>query len=157
MRTLMKAVVLLLAAVSSAQAGPEQDLSVCAPNKPSVQADQAKIPACTRLLKSGLLSRGQIAIAHNNRGNAYSRLRQFRHAIADFNQAIRINPQYARAYNNRGVTYGELKQYRRAIASTTSAGFVSTLPSSVAQTGSASPKTANTTPSGGLIGKCIGR
>ena len=37
-------------------------------------------------------------------------------AIADYNKAIEINPQYADAYTNRGVAKDELKDYQGAIA-----------------------------------------
>ena len=36
-------------------------------------------------------------------------------AIEDFNNAIRLKPDYAYTYNNRGIVYGELSQYQRAI------------------------------------------
>ncbi|HKQ79230.1 MAG TPA: tetratricopeptide repeat protein [Blastocatellia bacterium] len=38
------------------------------------------------------------------------------HAIADFSEAIRLDPKYAMAYNNRGVAYVTKNEYDRAIA-----------------------------------------
>ena len=37
-------------------------------------------------------------------------------AIADYDKAIELDPNYAAAYNNRGCTYDALKQYDKAIA-----------------------------------------
>jgi Flp pilus assembly protein TadD len=36
--------------------------------------------------------------------------------LADYNQAIQINPNDAEAYNNRGVIYYNLKDYAKALA-----------------------------------------
>ena len=36
-------------------------------------------------------------------------------AIEDFNQAIRLNPNYAAAFHNRGLAYDDKGQYDRAI------------------------------------------
>ena len=37
-------------------------------------------------------------------------------AIADYDQAIRLNPNYAAAYNSRGLAYDDKRDYDRAIA-----------------------------------------
>lgn len=37
-------------------------------------------------------------------------------AIANYDQAIAINPEYAAAYNNRGLTYADLGEYAAAIS-----------------------------------------
>ena len=53
--------------------------------------------------------------AFNNRGNAYFAESQFDRAIEDYNQAIRLNPDYANAFINRGNVYRKGGQYDRAI------------------------------------------
>ena len=47
----------------------------------------------------------QLALAYNNRGNAYKDLGQYQKAIQDYNEAIHFDPQAAIAYENRGVAY----------------------------------------------------
>ena len=37
-------------------------------------------------------------------------------ALADYSEAIRLNPQAATAFNNRGVTYADLKACAKALA-----------------------------------------
>jgi len=37
-------------------------------------------------------------------------------AINNFNEAIRLNPNYAQAYGNRGIAYSRLQQYDKALA-----------------------------------------
>jgi len=49
------------------------------------------------------------------RGVAYTDLGQYQRAIADYNKAIRLRPDYARAYSNRGSVYQALGQLQRAI------------------------------------------
>ena len=56
------------------------------------------------------------APAYNSRGNAYSILKQYRRAIVELDQEIRVNPRNVTAYVNRAHNYSFLKQYRRAIA-----------------------------------------
>jgi tetratricopeptide (TPR) repeat protein len=55
-------------------------------------------------------------------GKAYADKRDYDRAIADYTEAIRLNPDYATAYNNRGNVYhNNKKDYDRAIADYTEA------------------------------------
>jgi tetratricopeptide (TPR) repeat protein len=42
---------------------------------------------------------------YRHRGNSSRNLGQYEKAIKDFNEAIRLKPDYAEAYNDRGLTY----------------------------------------------------
>ena len=42
-------------------------------------------------------------------------LELYEDALADYNKAIELNPNYSNAYNNRGATKNNLKQYVKAI------------------------------------------
>ena len=53
--------------------------------------------------------------AYQNRGAAKAGLGLYREAIADYSEAIRINPGYATAYNNRGAVRFALGLYEGAI------------------------------------------
>jgi tetratricopeptide (TPR) repeat protein len=58
----------------------------------------------------------KIPTAYYNRGLAYSNLGQWDKAIADYSNAIGINPKYTDAYSNRGIAYKNLGQWDKAIA-----------------------------------------
>ena len=45
------------------------------------------------------------AEAYLKRGDQYSEIKDFDHAIADYSQAILLKPNYAEAYNNRGFAH----------------------------------------------------
>ncbi|MGK7875539.1 MAG: tetratricopeptide repeat protein [Xenococcaceae cyanobacterium] len=61
------------------------------------------------------------AKAYFNRGIARRKLGEYRVAIEDYTQAIRINPNYAKAYNNRGIARRKLGEYQAAIEDYTQA------------------------------------
>jgi tetratricopeptide (TPR) repeat protein len=45
---------------------------------------------------------------YTNRGNCYSKLKDYKTAIQDFNTAISINPTHALAYYSRAIAYHNL-------------------------------------------------
>jgi tetratricopeptide (TPR) repeat protein len=63
------------------------------------------INGCTAMIQSGHETQQKLAIDFYNRGLAYLLKDQYDRAIEDFDQAIRINPNYALAFNSRGHTY----------------------------------------------------
>ena len=59
---------------------------------------------------------GIIALAYNNRGNAWADKGNPDKAILDFNEAIRLYPNFATAYNNRGNAWADKGNLDKAIA-----------------------------------------
>jgi tetratricopeptide (TPR) repeat protein len=74
------------------------------------------VQACTATLRDGALSGADLAMAYGDRGFAYERLDQLDKAIADFDAAIRLKPDYALAFGGRGLAYDNKGDTDRAIA-----------------------------------------
>src|SRR5229473_3019870 len=89
-----------------------QDWRLCR----AVDADHLVIPACARLIEQNKLSQGDRAIAYAMRGTAHWRQRDFDEAIADANEAIKINPNLAAAYGTRGAAHGNKGEDDQALA-----------------------------------------
>src|SRR3974377_1128789 len=58
-----------------------------------------------------------IATAHNNLGNALSALKRQEQALASYDKAISLKPDYAEAHSNRGNALSDLKRLEEAIVS----------------------------------------
>jgi tetratricopeptide (TPR) repeat protein len=79
--------------------------------------DDASIIGCTNVLNRGAReSQEDRATAYNNRGWSYSNKDDYDRAIADFDEAIRLDPKFALALVNRGWAYERKGDYARAIA-----------------------------------------
>jgi tetratricopeptide (TPR) repeat protein len=74
------------------------------------------IEGCTAVIKTGDQLLRRLAAAYNNRGVAYRLRANYAQAIDDFNEAIRLVPNYANAFNNRGVAYRNMGDLDRAVA-----------------------------------------
>ena len=82
---------------------------------PDVDLDQ-EIRSCSALIQSSRETRHYRAVAHNDRGIAYATKGDLDRAIADFNEAIRLDPKDAIVYRNRGKAYDAKGDHDRAIA-----------------------------------------
>jgi lipoprotein NlpI len=74
------------------------------------------IAACSDRISSGKFKGHSQAANYYNRGIEYNNKGDTARAIADYNQAISLDPKLASAYNNRGNIYQRKGDYDRAIA-----------------------------------------
>src|SRR5437588_12955326 len=112
---MMRALFIILIVVSApceALAQIDQDWKSCK----AEDADDAAIPACTRLIDTNGLGPDDRAVAYYHRGATYWRKGDYDKAIADENKAIEINPKCADAYMTRGAFYLDTGDDDQAIA-----------------------------------------
>jgi tetratricopeptide (TPR) repeat protein len=74
-----------------------------------------QISGCTAVIASGNFTGKSLAIAFTLRGNAYFNEMQYDHAIQDFGEAIRLNPQDPDGFYNRALVYKNKSEYDSAI------------------------------------------
>jgi len=86
---------------ASAQSPRLKNIELC--NGKDRSSPDFQIEGCTALIDSGRETTQTLAIAHNNRGNAYTAKGDYDRAIQDYDQSLKFNRGYARAFNNRGV------------------------------------------------------
>ena len=74
------------------------------------------IMACGKIIILGKPSKPDLVIALNNRGSAYLVKNSTDLAVADFDEAIRLDPAFANAYYNRAAAYRAKGELDRALA-----------------------------------------
>jgi tetratricopeptide (TPR) repeat protein len=100
---------------------PDSTAPRCA-SDPGIPFDQTTIAACTAVLQNGASrSRAELLNAYYVRGMTYGAWRDTAHALADFDAALRIDPDFPEALRGRGVVEMNEKQYDLAIADFTAA------------------------------------
>ena len=78
--------------------------------------NQRRISGCTTLIDTPGLPQEQRSLAHGMRALAYSLLGLFDKALQDYDEALKINPDYPLALNNRAWSYYKLGRPRDGIA-----------------------------------------
>jgi len=73
------------------------------------------ISSCSSLIQSGRLAGDALAAAYNDRGDAYTAKYDDGHAIEDYNQAIKLKPNYAEALVSRGLAHANQQNFELAI------------------------------------------
>lgn len=76
---------------------------------------QGAIKRYTQAIDSGSLSKANLAIAHNNRGNAYDDEGDTASAVADYDRAIRLDAAFTEAYFNRAYALYRLGRMDAAL------------------------------------------
>jgi tetratricopeptide (TPR) repeat protein len=74
------------------------------------------IDACSRAIESKKYKGRNLSLIYTNRGVEYGGKGENDRAIADHDQAIKLDPKNALAFNNRGNVYGTKGDNDRAIA-----------------------------------------
>src|SRR5438270_2331801 len=90
-------IVSLLVSNVRAQSSSASSMEQC--NDP--RSAEPQIRGCTELIKSQGYNAKVLAIAYNNRGNAYGTEGQYDLAIQDYDKSINLNPNFAKPLNNR--------------------------------------------------------
>jgi tetratricopeptide (TPR) repeat protein len=103
---------LIFVCAGAANAASQQDWDDC---KQTSDRDRT-IAGCTRVVQDQSESASNRAIAQRNRGVAYDMLGAQDRALADFEEAIKLDRNYAPAHLSRGIMYGKKGDYDRAIA-----------------------------------------
>jgi tetratricopeptide (TPR) repeat protein len=101
-------ILLLLGGMAAAQRPAEsqkkfKNIELC--NGANRNSPDIRIEGCTAVIESGKETPKILVIAYNNRGNAYTAKGEYDRAVQDYDQSIKLNPNYAKALNNRGVAY----------------------------------------------------
>jgi tetratricopeptide (TPR) repeat protein len=78
--------------------------------------DPQTIEGCTALEKSGKYRGRDLAVILYNRGLSYENTEQYTQAMADFSQAVGLDPNYADAFDDRGNVYVWTGDHERALA-----------------------------------------
>lgn len=121
-RWLFAGAALMLMPVAASAQTPEQ---LCTA---SDVAPERQIAGCTAIIRSREYQGEKLAAIFNRRGIAYTRIRQFDKAIADYNEAILHDISNADVFYNRGLAYRRKGDFDHAISDHTRAiiGFDAT-------------------------------
>src|ERR1700688_4313507 len=79
-------------------------------------SDDLAVAGCSRAIDSHQYTGRSLARVYARRGGAYQAQGDLDRAMADFDQAIRLDPKDAQAYYNRGIAWEEKRSLREALA-----------------------------------------
>jgi tetratricopeptide (TPR) repeat protein len=109
-----------VAPASAQRQATEQHAYQCMNVNNAYSPDQ-RIEGCTIMIASGVGTAEATAQFFHMRGIAYREKRDLEHAIADYSEAIRLNPKRAEAYHDRGMAYAAKDKFDDAVADMTEA------------------------------------
>jgi tetratricopeptide (TPR) repeat protein len=81
----------------------------------SYGSGDAAIADCTRAIQSGRFTGHALALKFSNRGVEWRLKGDYERAIADYDEAIRLDPKYADARYNRCIAYNRTQKYDLAL------------------------------------------
>jgi tetratricopeptide (TPR) repeat protein len=117
-RSLVFAAMMAALLTTAAHAQLSQAWKICEGYMANPTSEQ-HIKSCTEIIESGRETTERLAIAYFWRGNAWRYRDNLQRAIADFTEAIRLNPKYRAAYGWRGELLGDTGDYDGAVANYT--------------------------------------
>jgi tetratricopeptide (TPR) repeat protein len=103
--------IMLIASLFASASALADDLQTCA----HASGEKALV-VCTRAIESNRFRGRQLAIVYFYRGLAYQGKGDHDRAIADYDQAIKLDPKSTDAFLHRGIAYDNKGQHDRAIA-----------------------------------------
>ena len=109
-KSTLGACLLLGAAIAATGCGTQVNIIKCRSADPDT-----RIAGCTAFIQAGQATTENLSVAYNNRGTAYDSKRDYDRAIQDFNEALRLSPNYAYAFRDRGLAYYAKRDYDHAI------------------------------------------
>src|SRR6201991_2775480 len=81
----------------------------------AVTAPDDRVSACSAVIEAKTETGRKLAAAYCNRGHGLTEKRELDRALADLDEAIRLDPAYACAHTNRGRVYAFKRDLDRAI------------------------------------------
>jgi lipoprotein NlpI len=105
------AVVAVSATIGPAMAATDREWQDCIADDPAVA-----IPACTGIIEANGETQEDMAVAYHNRAFAWHHKGDLDRAIADYDEAIELNPNFYSAYAGRANVYASMGELDRAIA-----------------------------------------
>src|SRR5262245_31171616 len=79
-------------------------------------AAAARVESCTRVIEARGTPHDTLVDAYHWRGNAYYDEQDYARAIADYSEAIRLDPEDGDRFYNRGTAYQLTHDYPHALA-----------------------------------------
>ena len=106
---------MIVMASATAQGQTEQEWDSCYGIGVSTnfQSPESLISGCTAVIQSGIHSGRNLVVAFTNRGRGYQGTWQYERAFADFDQAIRLDPDDLLVYRQRGSLFWEIGDFER--------------------------------------------
>jgi len=109
---LLVSIIPLVMAAGPALAASQTDMADCQ----QMQDLDRGIAGCTKIAEDQSVAASDRAIAYFDRGVDYYAKDDLDHAIADWSEAIKLDPNYVHAYNNLAKAYRDKGDYDHAIA-----------------------------------------